>query len=243
MSYHRLFASFDENNEIIFTDADTKHLLKVLNFQIGKKVEVVVNKELYLAEIISVSPSLKAKAVEKINFDPELTSFVRLIYSIPKGDKLDLVVQKATELGVSEIVLLNSERCIAKITKEKKDKKLKRLNEIAKNAAEQSHRLIVPTIELVLDNINELSFYKENNFNYIAYEKEFSSKNNVLIDDLENLNDKIINVLVGPEGGFSEKEVEIANSFNFKNISLGKRILRSETAAIALLSLFNFYLN
>ena len=243
MSYHRLFASFDENNEIIFTDADTKHLLKVLNFQIGKKVEVVVNKELYLAEIISVSPILKAKAVEKINFDPELTSFVRLIYSIPKGDKLDLVVQKATELGVSEIVLLNSERCIAKITKEKKDKKLKRLNEIAKNAAEQSHRLIVPTIELVLDNINELSLYKENNFNYIAYEKEFSSKNNVLIDDLENLNDKIINVLVGPEGGFSEKEVEIANSFYFKNISLGKRILRSETAAIALLSLFNFYLN
>ena len=214
-----------------------------MNFQKGKKVEDVGNKELYLAEIISVSPILKAKAVEKINFDPELTSFVRLIYSIPKGDKLDLVVQKATELGVSEIVLLNSERCIAKITKEKKDKKLKRLNEIAKNAAEQSHRLIIPTIELVLDNISELSLYKENNFNYIAYEKEFSSKNNVLIDDLENLNDKIINVLVGPEGGFSEKEVEIANSFYFKNISLGKRILRSETAAIALLSLFNFYLN
>ena len=243
MSYHRLFAFLNENNEIIFSEPDEKHLLKVLNYQIGEKVEVVINKELYLAEIISISPILKARAIEKIDFDPELNAFVRLIYSIPKGDKLDLVVQKATELGVGEIVLLNSERCIAKITKEKKEKKIKRLREIAKNAAEQSHRLIVPKIELVLNDIDDLSIYKDNEFNYIAYEKEFSSKTNVLLDDLDKLNGKEVNVLVGPEGGFSEKEVEIANLFNFKNISLGKRILRSETAAIALLSLFNFYLN
>lgn len=242
MSLHRIFAKKNVDGNINIDIADINHLVKVLNIKVGELIEIVINKEVFLCKVTSIE-NFNVEIIKKVDFNAELDCYIRLIYCIPKGDKLDLVIQKCTELGVNEIVLLNSERCVAKISDEKKLKKLIRFQEIAKNASEQSHRNSIPKIELILKSINDIYIYQANEFNYIAYENEHKSNYNKLLDDLPILRGKTINLLVGPEGGFSEREVEIANSFNFKNITLGKRILRSETAAIALIALLNFYLN
>ena len=151
---------------------------------------------------------------------------------------MDLVIQKATELGVGEIILVQSERCIAKITKENKEKKLLRFNKIALEASEQSKRTKVPLIDKVIDykDISKFSF----DHSFIAYEDEgeisFKQK-------IENIKEgETIGIIIGSEGGFSKKEVEYAISNNYQSISLGKRILRSETAVFYALTCFSILL-
>lgn len=228
------------NNLYELTKDDIFHIEKVMRMKINDEFELAFNKEVFLAKIISFNP-FKYEIVKKIEENNELNGYLRLMYCIPKGEKIDLVIQKATELGVNEIVLINSKRCVAKIDKNNKDKKLIRFNKIIKEASEQSKRTSLMKLTDVID-YKEINQYKAD-FSYIAYENESKNGEIKILNNLNDLKGKTINILIGPEGGFDKEEVDYAMENGYNLTSLGKRILRSETACLSLISLLSYYLN
>ena len=123
----RYFASLNKNKEIVIANDDIFHILKVMRMKKGDRFELNLDGEIYLCELASQSPFLY-EIISKKEENHEINGYIRLLYCLPKGEKVDLVIQKAVELGVNEIVLINSERSIAKITNENKEKKLIRFN-------------------------------------------------------------------------------------------------------------------
>ena len=235
----RYFATYDKNQNIVINNDDIFHIQKVMRMNIGDTFEVNADGDLKITEITSNSP-FSFKIIKEINENHELNGYVRLLYCLPKGEKTELVIQKAVELGCSEIVLINSERSIAKITKENKEKKIIRFNKIIKEASEQSKRTKLCKLNDVID-FKDIAKYPAD-FSLIAYENtEFTSKD--LIEILPSLRDKTINIIIGAEGGISKKELEMAKNTGYREISLGKRILRSETACIFILSILSLYLD
>ena len=228
----RYFATLDSNKNIVISSDDIFHITKVMRMSVGDQFEINVDGELKIAKLSSTNP-FKFEVIKEINENHELNGYVRLLYCLPKGEKTDLVIQKAVELGCNEIVLINSERSIAKITEDKKDKKIIRFNKIIKEASEQSKRSKLCKLTDVIS-FNEI-------VNYPADFSLFTS--NDLISILPSLKGKTINVIIGAEGGISKKEIEIAIKAGYKEISLGKRILRSETACIFILSILSLYLD
>ncbi|MBP1529376.1 MAG: 16S rRNA (uracil(1498)-N(3))-methyltransferase [Erysipelotrichaceae bacterium] len=160
---------------------------------------------------------------EKLDEDNELSCDITCILSLIKSDKLELCIQKLVELGVRRIVLYNARRSVMKI---KDEKKLQRLSKIALEAAEQSHRNIVPQVLMPIS-IKQMKDYMSEK-NYICYESERN------IADIPSSSS--ITYIIGPEGGFEDKEYEQICALGFESISLGKRILRAETAALYMTS-------
>lgn len=226
------------NDNIILNEDDIFHITKVMRSNKNDLFEIVCNEELYLAKITNLKP-FSFEIVEKTNENNELTGYIRLLYCLPKGEKLDLVIQKAVEIGASEIVLVNSSRCVRKITKEEFKKKKDRFNKIIKEASEQCKRTKLMKLSDVIE-YKEINKYEADK-QFICYEKCGDNASNFK-DQLLDIKNKTINVLVGSEGGFSEEEVEYAISNGFKSVSLGKRILRSETSCIYVLSILAFFM-
>ena len=231
----RYFAS-KEGNNVVLQDGDVHHLLHVMRARTGDEIEVVIDEKLYNAIVKSVSP-LVIEINYEIPLDSELKNDVTLFFALAKGDKIDFVVQKATELGVVRIVLINTERCVVKYDSKDIAKKIDRFNKIAKEASEQSHRLKVPEIVGPVS-LNEVDKYLCD-INLLAYEKVAGKTDNIPTSYKEN---QSISAMIGPEGGFSEKEVTLLENKGFQLISLGKRILRTETAATYILSVLGFLL-
>lgn len=226
-------------SNIIFSENDIFHMTKVMRFRINDKIEVVMDEKLYLCEIINLNP-IEVKILLEVDEKRELNNDVTLIYCLPKGDKLDLVIQKATELGVSRIIGVISSRTIVHLKEEDIPKKIVRYQRIIKEACEQSKRLKEPKFE------NIIPFKELDNFSFdhkfIAYEDE-AIHGKSLYSFLENVNSsESIAILVGPEGGFSSDEVQECQKIGYEAISLGKRILRSETAAIMACGIISFML-
>lgn len=221
------------HDDIILEDDDIYHLTKVMRARKGENIEVVADETTFLCEVVSLKP-VRIIAKKVIKEDNELPNYVILAACLLKGDKMDFVLQKATELGVSEIILLTSERTIIKIKNQQKDLKLGRYQKILKEAAEQSKRSKIPLINRIIsfDRINEI----EANVKLIAFE---GTKNSLAAFDKKISGikpNKKIAVIIGPEGGFSLGEVEFAKNHGFTPIGLGSRILRAETASIYALS-------
>ena len=233
----RYFVSSIEDKKVILDKDQIRHIEKVMRMKTGDQITACFNNEVYLCEIKGFNP-LDVEVISKLDEDHELKNPVTLLYCLPKGDKLDLVLQKACELGVSEIILVQSERCVAKIKKEDEAKKLLRFNTILTEASEQSKRSKIPTCNKIID-YKDIGKYHFDHA-YIAYE---NSTDETFYSSLMNVKDgESIAVLVGSEGGFSPKEVDKAVQEGYHSISLGKRILRSETAAIFSLSAICFIL-
>ena len=230
----RYFAS-KNNNLVILSDGDVHHLLHVMRAKVNDEIEAVIDGKLYSAIIKSVSP-LRIEISYEIPLDSELPNEVTLFFALAKGDKIDTVVQKATELGVTKVVLMNTERSIVKFDAKDVNKKLERYSKIAKEASEQSHRLRIPEI-LGPINLSDVDKYMCD-INLLAYEKVAGKTDNIPME----LKGKSISTMIGPEGGFSEKEVDLLVKKGFTLISLGKRILRTETAAFYILSVLGFLL-
>ena len=219
--------------QVLLEDDDIFHLTRVMRAKVGAKIEVVNEGVVYIAQINRFKP-LEIDVIRRLKENNELPNNIILIASLLKGEKMDLVLQKATELGVSEVVLMQTERTIVKFKKDEKELKLERFNKILKEAAEQSRRSIIPHLYRVID-FNHLNDV-EADIKMIAYEGEEGPTNsfNKVIDSIKP--GKKVAILIGPEGGFSEHEVDIATAYGYKKISLGKRILRAETAAFYALS-------
>ncbi len=211
-----------KENDVIELDDDViYHLKKVLRKDSSYNFRIVDNNsDVFLA---SLKDNNKCLIKEKINENNELDCDITCILSLIKMDKFELTIQKLVELGVKTIVPYDATRSVVKI---KDNKKLDRLRKIIKEAAEQSHRNIIPTLENVAT-IKDLNKYLSLD-NYICYESE---------DNIADIKaNKSITYIIGPEGGFEDKEYKKICELGFKSISLGKRILRAETAAIYMTS-------
>ena len=232
----RYFASVN-NNIVTLKDDDVFHLSKVMRAKINDQIEVVdPNGQAYLAIIDSISP-LHISIVEPILKNNELPIEVTLYFALAKSDKNEFVIQKATELGASRVVLFQGQRSVVKFSKEDFAKKLPRYMSIAKEASEQCHRERIPEISFISD-VKDII---PSELNLFAYELDAGNTSSFTSALKEN-NYKSLSVIIGPEGGFSEKEANKLLDLGFKNISLGKRILRCETAAVYALSVISCYL-
>lgn len=229
----RYFASTNENNIILSKD-DAFHLLKVMRAKKDDKIIAIDNERLYLGKVVSLNPLIISNLGEYIEENRELQIKTTLFFALAKGDKIDFVIQKATELGVSQIVLVKTERSIVKIDNDDFKRKLSRYMMIAKEASEQCRRRKIPNI-YYLDNISHIPDSYLASINYVAYEEDAFNKINLL--DIKN--HQSVSLFIGPEGGLSEKEVATLTNQGFLRLSLGKRILRTETAAITGLAMIN----
>ena len=217
---------------ITFTEDDVFHISKVMRFKSGDEIQIVDKDthEVYLAVIDSVNP-VSVHIQERIIECSELNKEVTLFFALAKLDKNELVIQKATELGVSRVVLFQGERSVVKYSNDDFKRKSARFNAIVKEASEQCHRNKIPEI-IYVDNIKKIEPFLAD-INFFAYELEAGQASNIEEQIKEH---KSVSVIIGPEGGFSLKEAEYLKSLGFVPISLGNRIYRCETAAIFSLS-------
>ena len=233
----RYFANIDKNFNVCFSKEDEHHILHVMRMKATDEIEVVDNSKVYLCRIDQTNP-LKVSVIHEIASDVEIKEDITLLFALTKGDKTDLVLQKATELGVKKVALITSERTVVSYDNKDIDKKIARFSKIMKEASEQSHRVVVPEL-LGIFNLKNLPKEVFSDINYVAYEKD-ASKTDEMFEGLAK--GKSISILVGPEGGFSEQEIDSLTKQGFIRTSLGKRILRAETAAIYALSVLGYLL-
>ena len=233
----RYFATLIDSEHVKLEPEDEHHLLRVMRMRQGDEIEVVANGVLYLCNIGSTNP-LTIYAVHEIETDVELNVDVTLLFALTKGDRTDLVVQKATELGVKKVALIQSERTVVRYEEKDIAKKCARYQKIMKEASEQSHRLVVPEM-MGIFNLKKLPKEVFSDLNYVGYEKDASDVSGMFANFDKK---KSITILIGPEGGFSENEIESLTKQGFIRTSLGKRILRAETAAIYALSVIGYLL-
>ena len=216
--------------------SDVKHIVNVLRMKTGEKLLISVKGDWdYLCKIVDIETDrVNLKVLESME-QRELPVNITLLQGIPKSDKLEMIIQKAVELGVSEIIPVKTKRVVVKIEEKKLSAKLNRWNAIAESAAKQSKRSIIPKILEPQSIDNALEIVKDFDVKLIPYENADSiDKTRRILDNMDKTGN--ISVFIGPEGGFEEDEVKKAIDLGFEVITLGKRILRTETAGLALLS-------
>ena len=219
------------------------HMLKVMRMNIEESCEVVDEKEqLYVAKITQLSP-LELTIEEYKEQNVELPIDVTIFVGLSKGDKLETIVQKATELGVHTIVPVEMKRNMVKWTKDKSQKKIERLQKIAQEAAEQSHRLHVPKVLDLMTLKESVILAKQSTKALVAFEevaKEGEAA--VFLQTLTSLQKgDSIAFYFGPEGGFDVQEIEYLNSQEIHSYALGPRILRAETAPMYALAAVSYH--
>ena len=228
----RYFATDKIDNKLVLSNDDYHHIKNVMRMKINDNIEVVYDNKLYIANIESYDDIVIIE--EKLEYNDIYPEIILIIPAL-KEQKLDLIFQKSTELGVSSIIVAPFERSMVKYDNRKEKVKLDRWNKICKEASEQSKRVDIPLIRL------------ENNFDFVDsmdgiklicsttekdnYIKKFLKKNEGY--------DKLI-LVIGPEGGISPKEEEILVSKGFTRVTLGSQIMRVETVPIFLTSIIRY---
>ncbi|MBO7149527.1 MAG: 16S rRNA (uracil(1498)-N(3))-methyltransferase [Clostridia bacterium] len=216
--------------------ADFNHVKNVLRMKKGEQFLVSFDGKSSLCELECFENDCALATIIQSDFqDTSLPIEIYLFQGLPKSDKLELIIQKAVELGAHQIIPVQMERCIAKIESNKVKQKTERFNAIAESSAKQSKRTIIPMVSQPLSFKNALEMAKQLDLFLIPYENEqgiFSTKN--ALSKIKKGNK--VGVLIGPEGGFSQNEIDLAREVG-TSISLGKRILRTETASITAISM------
>lgn len=230
-----------KENTILLNKEDYHHITHVMRMQAGSQVSCVdEDGHVYLCSLPDPQVA-KLEIIEEIIENHELDVYVRLIYGLPKLDKFEMVIQKCTELGVSEIVPFLSQRSLIRTDEKRFAKKKERLEKIVKEACEQSkrERLVKITEPMDLKAVLQLPA----DFKLVAYEE--SSKQGECQNFeacLKQLKpNSVLNIVVGPEGGFDQSEVDALVEQDYLACSLGTRILRSETAPLYMMSVIGFY--
>ena len=231
------------NGENISVYGSEVHHINVLRHKIGDKIKV----NEYLIQIDNISSSeVIGKVLEVEDVAKNSKCNISLYQSYIKSDKMEFVVQKAVELGVNKIVPFLSKNSVVKLDSKDKAKKVERLNKISVEASKQCNRCDIVEVEDVLDIKEKEKFIlslEKNDFVILAYEKSENSLKEVLDSICNNVEDNTISiaVIIGPEGGFDESDLQIIKQVeNIYEVSLGKRILRAETASLNLLSILNY---
>lgn len=231
-----------EGDLYVITGADFNHIKNVLRMKVGEKLLVSDGGASHLCAIEDYTEDAVTVSVLEENYnDTELDTKIYLFQGIPKGDKLELIIQKAVELGVYEVIPVEMSRSVVKIEEKKKKSKQERWQAIAESAAKQSKRNIIPKVREAISYKQAMEIAKGLDVFAVPYEnKDGMRATHECFSKAKGA--KSVGILIGPEGGFDEREVELAMEANGNVISLGKRILRAETAAITAVGALMLYL-
>lgn len=242
---YRFFVSPEQTKgeHIVITGSDVNHIKNVLRMKCGTQITISdgQDKEYYCIIDVIEEDRVLAKIVDIVGTSAELPVKIVLFQGLPKSDKLELIIQKAVELGVSQIVPVATKRSVVKLDAKKQLKKKERWNNIALTAAKQAKRSVVPPVLDVMTMAEALEYAKGLSMNIMPYEEaQGIAHSKQVIDDIYGK--ESLGIFIGPEGGFDECEVQNAIDVNIEPITLGHRILRTETAGITTLSIIMFSL-
>ena len=231
----RYFGISKTDNRLILEESDYHHIKNVMRNSDGDLIEVVVDKKLYLGCIENVKSDISVSIKKELEINNDFIPKVNLIVPLLKENKMDLILQKSCEMGVSKITIVPLKRCIVKVNEKKMKSKIDRWNRILKEASEQSFRNYIPDLKLI-DSINELE--KLDGLKIVCSTKK--NLNNIKRVLTENKNCDTINVVIGPEGGLDEIEEKILNEYGFVSTTFGSRILRVESVPLFIMSIINY---
>lgn len=242
---HHFFVTPDQvkDDYIYIEGSDVNHVKNVLRMKHGEQLEICDgNNKKYLCEIDEMtSEYIRAQIKEELGADTELPSKLYLFQGLPKSDKMELIVQKAVELGAYEVIPVATKRAVVKLDDKKAVKKVERWNSIAEGGAKQSGRSFVPKVTQVMSWKEALQYAKALDVVLIPYELAEGMKETK--DIISSITPgQSVGIFIGPEGGFEVDEVESAMASGAKAITLGKRILRTETAGLTTLSILMYHL-
>lgn len=229
-----------DENQITIIGEDYQHLKKVLRAQKGDIITVCCSGIDYTAQLEEISSDcIKCVIIDKKANLTESALKVTLYQGLPKADKMELIVQKCIELGVYEIVPVITDRCVSKInTSKDAHNKVSRWQKIAVEAAKQCNRGIIPKVGIPIKFSEAIELASKFNLSVIPYEKESATGFKNIVSECSNV--VTASIFIGPEGGFTEEEIHLAEAKGIKKLTLGPRILRTETAGIVALSLMMY---
>ncbi len=228
--------------EAAVTGPDVNHIRNVLRMKPGEEILVGNGSGTdYLCRILQIEPDRVTARILSQAPDTELAARIYLLQGIPKGDKMELIIQKAVELGVSQVIPVNTRRTVVKFDAKKEESRVRRWNAIARSAAEQSGRAIVPEVTPVMEWEEALACAAGFDVKIIPYEnaRGMEATARAVGSVRPGMS---VGVLIGPEGGFDEAEADAAREAGFVPVSLGRRILRTETAGLTTLSILMYHL-
>lgn len=236
---HQFFVDREQigTEYITITGEDVKHIKNVLRMKEGEEVRISdgVGGDFFCTIEKVTSEEVLAKILPKEAGNTELPNRIFLFQAVPKGERMEYVIQKAVELGVYEIIPVEMKYCVVRLDDKKKEKKRERWQAIAKSAAKQAKRSRIPEIHPVMSYDKAVEYAKNCQLCLVSYENERGMKGTrEVLKKIEPGMD--ISVMIGPEGGFSEEEIEMVRE-EMEVLSLGKRILRTDTAAITVMSM------
>lgn len=233
-----------EDDTAIILGKDVNHIKNVLRMKIGEEIRILNGRDdkEFCCQIEKME---EERVLCKIRFVKqgglELPAQVFLFQGLPKGDKMDLIVQKSVELGVTEIIPVATKRSIVKLDEKKAGRKEERWNKISEAAAKQSRRQHIPKVRSVMEWQEALNYAKEFEVKLIPY--ELSSGMEETKGQIESIAPgQRVGIFIGPEGGFEEEEINLAKEGGAIPITLGKRILRTETAGFTILAWIMYHL-
>ncbi len=239
----RIFLKDELSENITITGPDAHHLMHVMRAREGQEL-LVVDGCSHLGRVVltGFTPDcVQARLLERLQDHTESPASIELIQCLPKGDKLELIIQKATELGIIRIQPLLSTNCVVRYDARKAENRRIRWQRIAEEASKQCGRRIQPAVQelkLLKEWIQEIQL--ENDYPLLfCYENE---EQQALRDCLRSSPVQHLRLLIGPEGGFTLEEADLLLSHGAKSVTLGPRILRAETAAIAAMSIAQYEL-
>jgi 16S rRNA (uracil1498-N3)-methyltransferase len=231
-------------DKIAILGSDVNHIKNVLRMKGGERVRVSLSdsgRSFFCVLDTITEEEVIAQIQEEDEAGTELKNKIYLFQGLPKGDKMELIIQKCVELGVYEIIPVAMKNCVVKLDAKKADSKVKRWQAISESAAKQSKRMVVPEIHSVMKFSEALKYVQDMDIKLIPYEnaKGMEATREVMG---RIKGGQSIAFFIGPEGGFDETEVEAAQAAGVLPVSLGKRILRTETAGLTLLSILMYHL-
>ena len=233
----------EENMRIRLTGEDVNHIKNVLRMKTGEELWVSDGERYeYHSQILDISPDeILLEILYRQEPDYELPSKIWLFQGLPKGDKTELIIQKAVELGAYQVVPVRMKRCVMKLDEKRGAKKAERWQQIAESAAKQSRRMLVPQVSSPVSFAEAMQMAGTLDRIIVPYElaKGMTETRNIL-DSIKP--GESIGIFIGPEGGFDPQEIEELKSRGAETVTLGHRILRTETAGMTLLSVLMFKL-
>ncbi|CAD2074018.1 ribosomal RNA small subunit methyltransferase E [Jeotgalicoccus coquinae] len=224
------------NESFVMDDAHIHHIKNVMRAKADDEFNVVDSTgNAYLVRLTDIDP-VTYEVIEKINAEVELPVNITLYSPLLKGDKMDVVIQKSTELGAHEFILYKADRSVVKLNSKKEESRLVRYEKIAREASEQSRRTKIPAISFA----GALKAMDFTQYDLVLFAYEDNNLTGRSIKDvLKAHNAASVAVVFGPEGGFTEAEAEFFRPY--ENVALGRRILRAETAPLYALSVIGSY--
>lgn len=232
-----------QDGYVTIVGEDVKHICQVLRMKAGEEIRISngIDKDYYCIIREFHKDSVIAQVCYEERQATELPARIHLYQGLPKGDKMEWILQKAVELGVYEVIPVSMKRCVVKLDAKKAQNKQKRWQSIAESAAKQSKRLIIPTVCEVMSFSQALEHAGNCAIKLLPYENERGMEmTRQIVGDCKAGME--IAVFIGPEGGFDETEVKQAVEIGWQPISLGNRILRTETAGLTMLSILMYQL-